>query len=335
LTWRPAAVEKNAQITPKQGRQFTAGKHAHFKNAAIQHIMEPSPTAINTRAFKLTAQLAQDYGGLSPRHAPGGRAKEWSMEYVSVAHAKSTRGLRLVLSAGVPGPWGEAAKAVLATRKVSFTPVLQEPMGANLELRAWTGIRNAPVAVYDDEPPQAGWYEILMLSERLGSGPSLLPSNSADRALCLGYAMEICAQDGFGWYRRVNIMAKIAGTEQPAGAEPHQREYWRQYGISKAAVERAPKRTAAIQRALAAQIKTQRARGSQYLVGDGLTAVDLYWACFSQMVRPLEQAVNPMPDYLRPLYSELPEEVAAAMDPVLIEHRDLIFERHIGLPLDF
>ena len=34
------------------------------------------------------------------------------MEYLSVEEAKNRSGLRLVLTRGVPGPWGEAAKAI-------------------------------------------------------------------------------------------------------------------------------------------------------------------------------------------------------------------------------
>jgi len=257
------------------------------------------------------------------------------MDYVSVAKARTLRGLRLVLTTGVPGPWGESAKAVLNARHVAFTAVAQEALAPNLELRAWTGCRNAPVAVHDDEPPVTGWHDILMLAERLGSGPSLLPASSADRALCLGYAMEICSPDGFGWNRRISIIESIAGTTTPANAEPHQIEYLHQYGMSNDAARRAPGRTADILHALAAQIKAQRARGSQYLIGGSLTAVDLYWACFSQMARPLAHEVNPMPDYLRALYSDLPEAVAAALNAGLFEHRDHIYERHIGLPLDY
>jgi glutathione S-transferase len=257
------------------------------------------------------------------------------MDYVSVAEARKLPGLRLVLSAGVPGPWGESAKAVLKARRVKFTPVAQQAMGPNVELREWTGCRNAPVAVFDDEPPQTGWYEILMLAERLGSGPSLLPAHSADRALCMGYAMEICAADGIGWNRRLDMMDKIAGSAPPANAEPYQLEYWHQYGISKEAAARAPDRTAGILNALTAQLKAQRAHGSAYLIGGGLTAVDLYWACFSQMLRPLPKEVNPMPEYVWPLYSAVPKAVEAVLDPILFEHRDHIYERHIGLPLDY
>ena len=60
-------------------------------------------------------------------------------------------GLRLVLTAGVPGPWGEAAKGVFHVKGVPFARVRQEAGAANQELVEWTGHDNAPVAVYDDE----------------------------------------------------------------------------------------------------------------------------------------------------------------------------------------
>ena len=53
-----------------------------------------------------------------------------NVKYHSVVEAKSMTGLRLVLSAGVPGPWSEAAKAVLKARNVSYAPVAQTVMAA-------------------------------------------------------------------------------------------------------------------------------------------------------------------------------------------------------------
>lgn len=257
------------------------------------------------------------------------------MRYFSVAEARTMPGLRLVLSAGVPGPWGEAAKAMLRARDVPFVAVAQEPMAANKELREWTGCRNAPTAVYNDESPRTGWFDILMLSERLGSGASLLPEASADRALCLGFIMEICGQDGFGWNRRMNMLAAMWGSQAPSEAELHEQEYTRQYGLSPEAAARAPGRAANILGALAMQLHAQKARGSNYLVGDRLSAADLYWACFSQLIGPLPRDVNPIPDYVWSLYSVMPEAVEAALDPVLFEHRNYVYERHIGLPLDY
>jgi hypothetical protein len=86
---------------------------------------------------------------------------------------------------------------------------------------------------------------------------------------------------------------------------------------------------------LSAQLGKQKAIGSNYLVGDKLSACDLYWACFSQMLQPLPHEACPMPDMVRASYSAVPPEVAAALDPALIKHRDMVYERYIGLPLDF
>src|SRR5688572_14096268 len=114
------------------------------------------------------------------------------MEYVSVAEARGMKGLRLALSAGVPGPWTIAARALFDVRKVPYVPVRQVIMAPNEDLVAWTGRRNAPVAVYDDEPAVDGWLEILVLAERLGRGPSLFPDDPVERALSVGFSAEIC-----------------------------------------------------------------------------------------------------------------------------------------------
>lgn len=98
-----------------------------------------------------------------------------AMQYSSVAEARKRKGLRLVLSAHVPGPWGETAKAMFKMRNFTFLPVVQEVMQPNEELLDWTGFRNAPVAIYEDEPAVAGWLEIIMLAERLGSGHRSYP----------------------------------------------------------------------------------------------------------------------------------------------------------------
>lgn len=258
------------------------------------------------------------------------------MEYLSIADARQARGLRLVLSAGVPGPWGESAKAVLKGRNVQYVPVAQLMMGANDDLRAWTGLRNAPIAVLDDEPPVSGWLDLTMLAERLGSGPSLLPARSADRARAIGLSAEICAPYGFGWYRRLLMFeARFGPGTLPPGTPAHLIDLCRDYGFTADACAAAPQRVADILDELAAQLRSQHAAGSEYLVGDRLSLCDLHWACFSMMVAPLDEADAPMPEVVRQLYTDLPAVVAAALDPALIAHRDRIYDRHIGLPLDY
>lgn len=255
------------------------------------------------------------------------------MEYLTVEDARGRKGLRLVLTVGVPGPWGEAAKAVMRARQVEFLPVRQDAMQPNEALLAWTGHRNAPIACLDDEAPLTGWFEMLLLAERLGQGPSLLPVDEGQRALCLGFITAIAGPDGLGWQRRIQMSA--AFLDGPGAANAGLQRILRDYGLTSAAVAVSSARTASILGGLAAQLRRQQAAGSPYFIGAGLTALDLYWACFSMMLQPLDQAVNPMPEWLWPLYSTCDATVAAAIDPLLIAHRDRIYGTHIPLPLDY
>ena len=148
------------------------------------------------------------------------------MQYVPVSEAKDLPGLRLVLTAGVPGPWGEAAKALFRHHGVSFVPVLQTGGGDNPELVSWTRHRNAPIAIYNDEPPRTKWLDILDLAERLGSGPSLYPDARTDRIFAVGLVNEIAGENGFAWECRQLIFDAFAARMGDAAASnPMLKEY--------------------------------------------------------------------------------------------------------------
>ena len=247
------------------------------------------------------------------------------MEYLSVAEARGMKGLRLVLGVGTPGPWSISARALFDIRKVPFVPVRQDLMQANEDLVAWTGRRNAPVAVFEDEPAVDGWLEIAVLAERLGSGPSLFPDDPVERALAVGFSAEICGHGGFGWSRRITM---AAGQTPPT-------DVFRGYGVREGGVPEAVPRVIGILNGLSAQLHRQRERGSDYLVGGRLSLADVHWACFSQLVAPLGSEHCAMPDQMRALFDAMPPEMRGAVDPILIEHRDRIWERYIGLPLDY
>lgn len=251
------------------------------------------------------------------------------MDYLSVAEARGLKGLRLVLSAGVPGPWGIAAKALFQVRGVPYVAVRQDIMQPNEELVAWTGRRNAPIAVFDDEPALDNWLDIMMLAERLGSGPSLLPDDPIDQALAIGFSAQICGHGGFGWLRRLTMARPGAEPASPRGG------ILSAYGMRADAVAEAPRRVVTILNGLSRQLHGQREAGSDYFVGGRLSACDLQWAAFSQLVQPLTMAECPFPPGMREMYDHMPPEVRAAVDPILIEHRDRVFARHIGLPLEF
>jgi hypothetical protein len=254
-------------------------------------------------------------------------------EYVPIENAKTMKGLRLVLTA-IPGPpWTEAAKAVFHVKKIPYAPVAQQPMVTNAALLEWTGHENAPIAVYDDERPRAGWAEILFLAERLAPDPPLIPVDPQDRVRFFGLAHEICGEDGLGWNRR-HLM--VSDAFAPAGGAVSREigEYLAvRYGYNEAAAARAPSRVADILRLLTTQLESQRQRGRGYLVGDRLSALDLYWATFAVLFEPLPERDCSLPGWLRKSYTVTEPTIRAALDSKLLEHRDRIYRDHLELPI--
>lgn len=259
------------------------------------------------------------------------------MEYVAPEIAQKMPGLRLALTIGVPGPWSEAAKSVFYVKKLDYVPVRQIAAEPNEALVAWTGHRNAPQAMYEDEPPRIRWEEILMLAERLSDEPSLIPAAPRDRALMFGLCHEIASEDGLAWNRRHQLLAPML-TAPDAATNPaleSGRVIGANYGFSLEALARANDRINQVLGLLAEQLAAQKQAGHDYLVGDRLSAVDIYWATFCAMVDPLPHELNPMPEPMRAGYAGISPETAAVLDPALLAHRDRIYERHLQLPLDF
>lgn len=259
------------------------------------------------------------------------------MEYLDPEEARKRPGLRLALTTGVPGPWGEAAKSIFHVKGLDYLPVRQTAGEDNAALLEWTGYRNAPIAVLDDEPARAGWTEILHLAERLAPAPALIPADGHSRALMFGLANEICGEDGLGWNRRLQLLAPML-TLPDAATNPALatgRTLGGQYGWSEEAAGRANDRVCQILTLFSEQLAAQKKAGSDYLVGKALSAVDIYWATFSAMIQPMAAELNPMPDMMRAAYSGLTPEIDAAADPELIAHRDFIYRKHLVLPLEF
>ncbi len=258
------------------------------------------------------------------------------MQYLSVAEGEAAHGLRLILTRGVPGPWGELAKAILHVKRLPYAAVAQEAGSDDAALVRWTGAANAPTAVFEREPARIDRAGILFLAERLAPEPPLLPADARERALCLGLADAIAGEAGFGWCRRlmmIDVMHKAPRLPEPVRAL-RDRLAWR-YGWSEAAGAAAPARCAEVLGVLAARLRAQAARGSRYLVGDALSVADLTWATFAVLVRPLPHDVCPMPAETRALYELKHPTVEAALDPALLAHRDFVYGRHLPLPLVF
>jgi glutathione S-transferase len=251
-------------------------------------------------------------------------------DYLDVATACARRGLRLVLSAGVPGPWGEAAKGIFHAKGIPFARVAQLPGGDNDALRAWTGRDDAPIAIWNDEKPRDGWIDIAMLAERIAREPRLLPDAVADRALVFGLGRELCGELGLGWCRRLMLVHQLT---QAAPELPITRYLASRYGYDAKLAEAAPQRVVTILQAFSAQLAAQRARGRCYLVGDALSALDIWWASFAAMIEPLPPELCPMRPDTRAAYAVRDPAVLAATDPALLAHRDFLYREHLELPV--
>jgi hypothetical protein len=256
------------------------------------------------------------------------------MEYLTVEDAKEQTGLRLVLTKGVPGPWSEAAKAIFKLRQVEFVPVEQKGGGKNPELVQWTNHRNAPIALYNNEAPRVRWLELLDLAERLGSGPSLVPEDRTQRMFMIGLINEIAGECGFAWNARL-LMLNMGYQMQGADAVAKNPMY-ADYLFDPDTVNKAKEQVESFLADMSAHISTHKSQGQEnhYLIGDNLTAADVYWAYFSNMLQALPPEQNPMPNGLRQSWAVLAQSISG-YDASLIEQRDKTFAKHLDLPLEF
>jgi glutathione S-transferase len=252
------------------------------------------------------------------------------ISYVSVDEAIACRGLRMVVVGQVPSPWSEAAKGIFHIKRIAWTAVrLADDSQA---LKDWAGQRSAPVAVYDDEPPRSGWAEILLLAERLAPDPPLLPTDPSDRALVLELAHQICGEQGLGWWRRLQLVE--AGLRGLGGFEPRIATYiGKKYGYSAETGAAAAGRVVELLTMLADRLRAQQAAGSRYFVGQELTAVDICSATFMALLDPLPHEVCAMDAGTRAAFAFREPATDAALDELLLRHREMMYREHLALPL--
>jgi hypothetical protein len=254
------------------------------------------------------------------------------VQFVDVAEAKARGGLRLVVVAGVPSPWGEAAKGLLRIEGVPFVAVRMGP--GDTAVHAWTGQTSAPVAMYEDERPRSGWAEILLLVERLAARPHLIPVDPAERALLFGLSHEICGEMGLGWCRRLaGVQDSIDSNGSRGFPLPIARYLGDKYGHRPGCGDEVRRRVVDVLGMLARRLHAQREAGSDTLLGGSLTALDVYSAAFMALFAPLPPEQCAIPELLRSAFSSLDADTARALDPILLEHRDRVYARHLELPV--
>jgi len=214
-------------------------------------------------------------------------------QWLTLEEGLSAPGLRIApVRDGVPSPWSELCRALFHVKRLPFALIsARDPDRSLTSLKAGTAQDSLPVVFWQAERPRSHWLEQIALAERLAATPKLLPDASASRALVLGLLAELCAEGGFGWHRRLLMIERLL-TDKAFGDRERAigRYLAAKYGYAGASLEESRQRCEAIVATFAASLPEPGA----FLRGTTLTALDLGWAAFAALIRPLPQELYPM-----------------------------------------
>jgi glutathione S-transferase len=136
-----------------------------------------------------------------------------------------------------------------------------------------------------------------------------------------GLCAVILAEDGLVWNMRIL-------SDGPLG---------RKYGYSETASKEAPRKMGDIVRLIDDRLAAQEAKGSKYLVGDALSAVDIYWATISMLVIPAPPEIMSRTKQNEGMLAmfeavSMVPEVSQAVSARLQAHRDYILHTYCETP---
>ena len=136
-----------------------------------------------------------------------------------------------------------------------------------------------------------------------------------------GLCAIVLGEDGLVWNMRILSDGPLA----------------RKYGYSDEASNKAPNKIAEIIKLLNKKLKAQEEIGSKYLIGDSLSAVDIYWATVSMTVLPASLEIMPRTKQNEGMLlafegiSKIPQ-IAEATSELILSHRDYILKTYCETP---
>ena len=245
--------------------------------------------------------------------------------------AEMTKGTRITFIPGVQALYAEALKNICYVKGIPVIRALHPVMGVDkdtgedrqarlYELTSQTGL---PTMFYDEERPRNVWTEQLALAERIGGPgtPSLIPDNVEQRVEMFGLCAVVLGEDGLVWNMRIL-------NDGPLG---------RKYGYSDEASTAAPAKIVDVISLIDACLQRQAERGSPYLVGDALSAADVYWATMSMCVTATPPEIMPVTQQNKGMLkffaanSQLPM-IATALSTRIEDHQRHILTTYCETP---
>jgi glutathione S-transferase len=252
------------------------------------------------------------------------------MRFVTLEEARTATGLKLVVAASLPSPWSEAAKGILHVKGIDA--LLVRFASTDKAVREWMGWHNVPVLLAPGEPIRTHWTEILETVERLADrgSPSLVPTADDDRMRLFGLGHELLGENGLVWSGRTLVIHRGLVTEGHEGFPLRVAQYLApKYGYAPERVDAARERVLSLFERFARLLE-----GRTYALGDALTALDIYVATAIAPFAPMSEALCPdtIP-IVRHAFATASPDLSSAIPPVLVTHRDRIYQKHLELPV--
>ena len=255
-----------------------------------------------------------------------------SPEFITLDEAAEMKnGTRVTFVPGVQALYAEALKNICYVKKIPLIRVLHPLMGVDKEtgedrqaqLYDLTCQTSLPTMLHDDERPRNVWIEQLALAEQIGDmdSPTLIPDNFELRVEMFGLCAVILAEDGLVWNIRIL-------NDNPLG---------RKYGYSEEASSNAPAKVAEVISLIDSRLEEQEKLGSPYLVGNMLTAADIYWATLSMSTLPVPPEIMPKTQQNQGMLmwfegnSKIPE-IAEALTQRVEDHQRYILTTYCETP---
>ena len=132
---------------------------------------------------------------------------------------------------------------------------------------------------------------------------------------------SVLGEDGLVWNMRIMMDSPLA----------------QKYGYSEEASAAAPGKIAEVITLIDNRLKAQENHGSRYLIGDSLSAADVYWATMSMTILPVPLEIMPKTQQNQGMLgffemnSKIPQ-VASALTERIAEHQQYILTTYCEPP---
>jgi len=232
-------------------------------------------------------------------------------------------GVRITFIPGIQALYAEALKNICFVKEIPIIRALHPLMGVDEKtgedrqkrLYELTSQSSLPTMFVNDERPRNVWIEQLALAERIGSAtsPALIPADFEQRVEVFGLCSVVLGEDGLVWNMRIM-------NDGPLG---------RKYGYTEAASLTAPAKIAEVTGLIDRRLEKQAEHGSRYLVGETLTAADIYWATMSMSITAVPPEIMPVTEQNQGMLKFFAANSKIPIIAEVLSHRIEAHQRHI------